>query len=897
MINKFKKTILFVAFGLLAFVGSVHAVSVFNSNQVGTNPVAGSVLQTNGVTSTWVTTSSLGISGSGSSPTGTPNYIARYNNSGNLAVSSSIYQASSTGYIGIGTNAPATLLMVGATSTSNAGLIVEGNGAGTPTFDVNPVTAWFINDGNPWSFGIRNTTAGTSSDVVFYNGGGGVRGALGDPIGGDLQISIGDGTGPGGDTSFSTPVLLDGYGMSIFSPLAPATSSAFDITGSDAAGDPTAMIVLNNGHIGMGANPTSYAQLEVLTTQAPNPGDGVALAGEFSATLLPGQDGDFIIGVNTVATDDATNNKNNLGIQGFTGQAVHQGSGTAQVQGAYMLAANSGAGIDVNNYGAFIDSSFNGGTGSITNNYGLFVADQTAGTNNYAIKTGLGKVSFGDNVSVRTSTDFGYALGVNQNALGGITIGKPFSNITNQTPLQIYQPNKIGNGNGDNDIFVKTVWTPFGDGDELDGFNLTDTLAASSTGDGNIIRTGFIQGEDRGSGTHDLIVGQDNEAVTRGVFRGTNATLQAGDFVVGSDGSSYATSTGSILEADAIKIETPYTTVGVPTTNGYGINIADQVGATNNWAIKTGLGLNYFGDNVVIPTARLAVGTTTTSTATLNLAGTFQASQTSTFKGNVSTTIANALVTTGSNGILSGYVATSCAAGSAFTGLSATGTPTCTSYAPSTTIPTTFVSTFNGSSGAVNYADIGSGNVTTTKATSGGNTTTTISLTNSGVASGTYTTANITVSSSGIVTAASNGSVSTLSQITSYNGITTAGQGLSPIVMENDTMGNSTGTTIGTYFNAATTTLEAGGYVAVTAVVTDVLNFRLTWTDENGTAQTQNFVPMGLTTASISATGYSAFPSATFRVKKNTTTTLAVVLTTGIGSVTYDTGAWLKVIQ
>lgn len=45
-------------------VGVAHAVSVFNSNQVGTSPVAGSVLQTNGSTSQWVTTSSLGISGS-----------------------------------------------------------------------------------------------------------------------------------------------------------------------------------------------------------------------------------------------------------------------------------------------------------------------------------------------------------------------------------------------------------------------------------------------------------------------------------------------------------------------------------------------------------------------------------------------------------------------------------------------------------------------------------------------------------------------------------------------------------------------------------------------------------------------------------------------------------------
>lgn len=140
-------------------------------------------------------------------------------------------------------------------------------------------------------------------------------------------------------------------------------------------------------------------------------------------------------------------------------------------------------------------------------------------------------------------------------------------------------------------------------------------------------------------------------------------------------------------------------------------------------------------------------------------------------------------------------------------------------------------------------------------------------------------------------------STAVLSKVTTYNGITTAGQGLSPIVMENDTTANTSGTTIGTYTPTATTTLEIGGYVNITAIVTDVLNYRVTWTDENGTSQTLNFVPMGLTSASLSATGFSALSSATIRVKSGTTVTVSTVLTTGIGSIAYDTGGWIKVIQ
>lgn len=54
-------------------INVAEAITVFYSNQVGSTPSAGRVLQTDGTNSTWVATSSLGFSGSGSAATTTIN--------------------------------------------------------------------------------------------------------------------------------------------------------------------------------------------------------------------------------------------------------------------------------------------------------------------------------------------------------------------------------------------------------------------------------------------------------------------------------------------------------------------------------------------------------------------------------------------------------------------------------------------------------------------------------------------------------------------------------------------------------------------------------------------------------------------------------------------------------
>lgn len=82
-------------------------------------------------------------------------------------------------------------------------------------------------------------------------------------------------------------------------------------------------------------------------------------------------------------------------------------------------------------------------------------------------------------------------------------------------------------------------------------------------------------------------------------------------------------------------------------------------------------------------------------------------------------------------------------------------------------------------------------------------------------------------------------------------------------------------------------TYDVGGYINVTAVATDVIQAQITFTDENNTSQT-------ISLASISAVGFNSIGVQTIRVKASTTITLKTNLTTGIGSITFDAGGYIK---
>lgn len=94
---------------------------------------------------------------------------------------------------------------------------------------------------------------------------------------------------------------------------------------------------------------------------------------------------------------------------------------------------------------------------------------------------------------------------------------------------------------------------------------------------------------------------------------------------------------------------------------------------------------------------------------------------------------------------------------------------------------------------------------------------------------------------------------------------------------------------ITSYLTTTTTTFRVGGYINVTAVLTDVIQLQVTYTDENGTVQTEVFSSNTLS-GSVSAIGNFPMLTMDIRVLTGTTITIKSVLTTGIGTITYDVG-------
>lgn len=92
--------------------------------------------------------------------------------------------------------------------------------------------------------------------------------------------------------------------------------------------------------------------------------------------------------------------------------------------------------------------------------------------------------------------------------------------------------------------------------------------------------------------------------------------------------------------------------------------------------------------------------------------------------------------------------------------------------------------------------------------------------------------------------------------------------------------GNVTAFTVG----ASTATFNVSSYINVTAVAVDVIQGQITYTDENNTSQT-------ISLQSLSAIGNSTYNPVTIRAKNATVITVKTNLTTGAGSITFDTGA------
>jgi len=117
-----------------------------------------------------------------------------------------------------------------------------------------------------------------------------------------------------------------------------------------------------------------------------------------TATECSGTSGIFIIGSGTA---NGTITK----ASGTSGAIVHLGTGTI-TEGAGILGQTLVLSTGTLTDGAALQAeSPSNPAGTLTNAYGLRIKDISAGTTNYAIQTGAGRVSFGDQVEVnRTST-------------------------------------------------------------------------------------------------------------------------------------------------------------------------------------------------------------------------------------------------------------------------------------------------------------------------------------------------------------------------------------------------------------------------------------------------------------------------------------------------------------
>jgi uncharacterized secreted protein with C-terminal beta-propeller domain len=92
--------------------------------------------------------------------------------------------------------------------------------------------------------------------------------------------------------------------------------------------------------------------------------------------------------------------------------------------------------------------------------------------------------------------------------------------------------------------------------------------------------------------------------------------------------------------------------------------------------------------------------------------------------------------------------------------------------------------------------------------------------------------------------------------------------------------------------NDATHSYRVGAYTAITAISAGTLTVTVTFTDENNTSRTITYFPMGLTTAGLTSTGFTAFAPINIRVKQNTAITLVSTFT-GV-SVGYDVGGTIE---
>lgn len=139
------------------------------------------------------------------------------------------------------------------------------------------------------------------------------------------------------------------------------------------------------------------------------------------------------------------------GQYGFYAGTTFSTDATAHMNAIYAeISTQAGSYTTASVRGVRIGDAIKGASHTITEQIGLYVENQTQGVNNFAIKTGLGKVSLGDVVEVESTSISGKTDGTT--TLG--TSSRRFATLFMASTINIASGSSLQIGHGSNDLVV-----------------------------------------------------------------------------------------------------------------------------------------------------------------------------------------------------------------------------------------------------------------------------------------------------------------------------------------------------------------------------------------------------------------------------------------------------------
>lgn len=370
-------------------------------------------------------------------------------------------------------------------------------------------------------------------------------------------------------------------------------------------------------------------------------GDSLHLVGALGlGSGLSGRHGVYVDYPSTIFTTAGNNRM--VGVHGTF--SASSASSSARVIDAESSLDGAAAVPDY--YGVKIGDVTLSGGASITRQYGLNIASQTQGTDKYAIYTNLGRNRFGDRIA--QGTEFAPAhvnlegatsipSGVTQRSLRLASFFNPTVATNRVDCLEI---DATLSGSGATDFRAVVIYIPSaGNGTALGGASINNAYGIVL----NDVSAGTVSNTALSTGLGKVLFGDDVKVSKRVAIGGTTPVSSVALYLYDDNTPSLTGTTqrsasiittfnaGVATTINGININLNSVGTGSPTniimmnildidvqsgtltpTNSYGINIGTIDSATNNWAIKTALGLVDFGDRVL-------TSASTTSRAGLNI--------------------------------------------------------------------------------------------------------------------------------------------------------------------------------------------------------------------------------------------------------------------------------------